>query len=238
MTRTTPLTRRPKASRRPWARESIGSSPAPWIWPAWSETSHYGPIKIDTVAPTTQISAPAQVTNKTFTVSWSGSDATSGVHHYEVLSRYDGRLARLADVYRVSTSPYASFTGQNGHRYDFQARAYDQAGNVRTWGDSPQAETAVATVDFVAFGLEVTQAVQDMNNNVPLVEGKRTFARFYVRSASGDHGPVRAQLNLYRDGQFVRRSWRAIRMGASRCARTRIVASLRTASISTCPRPG
>ena len=170
----------------------------------WSETSHYGPIKIDTVAPTTQINAPAQVTNKTFTVSWSGSDATSGVHHYEV--RYRDRTSSpnvWQTWYASTTLTSASFTGQDGHRYTFQARAHDQAGNVRAWSDSPQADTAVATVDFIAFGLEVTQAVQDLNNSVPLVEGKRTFARFHVKSASGDHGPVGAQLNLYRNGQFV-----------------------------------
>ena len=152
----------------------------------WSETSHYGPIKIDTVAPMTQISAPAQVTNKTFTVSWSGSDATSDVHHYEV--RYRDRTSSpnvWQTWYASTTLTSASFTGQDGHKYVFQARAYDQAGNVRTWGDSPQVETAVATIDFAAFGLEVTQAVQDLNNNVPLVEGKRTFARFHVRSSIG-----------------------------------------------------
>ncbi len=59
------------------------------------------------------------------------------------------------------------------------------------------------TVDFSALGLEVTQGIQDMNNSVRLVQDRRTFARFHVRSAAGDHGPVKAQLNLYRDGAFI-----------------------------------
>ncbi len=171
----------------------------------WSEPSNsWGQILIDTVAPTTQISAPAQVTNKTFTVSWSGSDATSGVSRYEV---------RYRDM-TVGSHPWqtwfgttfqssATFVGEDGHKYVFQARATDVAGNVRPWSEAPQAETAVATVDFSAYGLEVTQAVQDLNNSVPLVEGKRTFARFHVKAAAGDYGPVYAQLNLYRNGQFV-----------------------------------
>ena len=144
------------------------------------------------------------MTNKTFTVSWSGSDATSGVNHYEVRYRdmTGGSHAwQTGTPLRPVTS--ASFTGQDGHKYTFQARATDEAGNVRAWSEPPQAETAVATVDFSAIGLEVTQAVQDLNNSVPLVEGKRTFARFHVKSASGDHGPVSAELNLYRNGQFV-----------------------------------
>ncbi len=170
----------------------------------WTSTVHLGPIRIDTVAPTTQINAPAQTTNTTFTVHWSGSDATSGVHHYEARYRDVTPGSQPWQTLTAQTiTPYASFTGQNGHKYAFQARAYDQAGNRQDWSAAPIGYTAVATVDFIAIGLEVTQAVQDLNNSVPLVEGKRTFARFHVKSASGDHGPVKAQLNLYRNGQFV-----------------------------------
>ena len=170
----------------------------------WSAPIHFGPLKIDTVAPTTQINAPAQVTNKTFSISWSGSDATSGAHFYEVRYR-DITVGTYAwQTLKAQTiTTGASFTGQDGHKYVFQARATDYAGNVQAWSAAPTANTAIATVDFSAIGLEVTQAVQDLNNSVPLVEGKRTFARFHVKSASGDHGPVSAQLNLYRNGQFV-----------------------------------
>ena len=165
---------------------------------------HFGPLKIDTVAPTTQIDAPAQVSNKTFSISWSGSDATSGAHFYEVRSR-DMTVGTYAwQTLKAQTiTTGASFTGQDGHKYDFQARATDNAGNVQAWSTAPTANTTIATVDFSAIGLEITQAVQDLNNSVPLVEGKRTFARFHVKSAAGDHGPVSAQLNLYRNGQFV-----------------------------------
>lgn len=169
----------------------------------WTSTVHYGPIKIDTVAPVTQINAPAQTTNTTFIVSLSASDATSGFDYYEV--RYRDMTAgshawqTLPDVY----THHIDFVGKDGHRYDFQARAHDRARNKQDWSTAPIGHTEVVTVDFSAIGLEVTQAVQDMVNSVPLVEGKRTFVRFHVKSASGDHGPVGAQLNLYRNGQFV-----------------------------------
>lgn len=170
----------------------------------WTATVHFGPIRIDTTPPTTQISAPAQVASKTFTVSWSGSDAGSGVKHYEVRYR-DNTVASPTwqTLYAATTLTSHSFTGLDGHKYIFQARATDQLGNVPAWSAVPSATTAIATVDFSALGLEVTQGIQDMNNSVRLVQDRRTFARFHVRAAAGDHGPVKAPLNLYRDSAFV-----------------------------------
>lgn len=170
----------------------------------WSAPAHFGPIRIDTLGPTTQISAPAQVTNKTFTVSWSASDAGSGVAYYEVRYRdLTGTSQAWKTLSTATTLTSKIFTGMDGHRYTFQARGYDALGNVRDWSGVPTANTGVATVDFNAIGLEVTQGIQDMDNSVRMVAGKRTFARLHVNAASGDHGPVKAQLNLYRDGAFV-----------------------------------
>jgi hypothetical protein len=36
--------------------------------------------------------------------------------------------------------------------------------------------------DFVVTAIEVTQAIQDLNNTVPLIAGKRTYARVHVRN--------------------------------------------------------
>lgn len=56
-------------------------------------------------------------------------------------------------------------------------------------------------VDFEAFGIEVTQAVQNMNNTVPLVAGRRVFVRGYARLAANSTGlagfTVPAQLRVY-----------------------------------------
>jgi hypothetical protein len=41
------------------------------------------------------------------------------------------------------------------------------------------------TVDLFADRIEVTQAIQDLNNSVRLVQDKRTFVRFHVHSNSG-----------------------------------------------------
>ncbi len=56
-------------------------------------------------------------------------------------------------------------------------------------------------VDLVATGLEVTQAVQDLNNSVRLVAKKRTFVRFHVRSALGGAVPATARLTVYQGAQ-------------------------------------
>ncbi len=47
--------------------------------------------------------------------------------------------------------------------------------------------TPVVTADLVADALEVTQSVQDLNNSIALVAGKRTFVRFHVHSNAGNY---------------------------------------------------
>jgi hypothetical protein len=41
--------------------------------------------------------------------------------------------------------------------------------------------------DLVIDGMEITQGIQDLDNSVPLVAGKRTFVRLYGRSTSGQY---------------------------------------------------
>ena len=42
--------------------------------------------------------------------------------------------------------------------------------------------TETPAIDLIADKIEVTQAVQDLNNSVRLVQDKRTFVRFHVHS--------------------------------------------------------
>jgi Leucine-rich repeat (LRR) protein len=49
--------------------------------------------------------------------------------------------------------------------------------------------------DFVIDSIEVTQAIQDLDNTVPLVAGKRTYARVHVRNVGEpSYQPVTARL--------------------------------------------
>ena len=56
--------------------------------------------------------------------------------------------------------------------------------------------------DLQAVGLEVTQTIQDLNNSVRLVAGKRTFVRFHVRSPQGAQIST-AELRATRGGQSI-----------------------------------
>ncbi len=56
------------------------------------------------------------------------------------------------------------------------------------------------TADMIVQGIEVTQAIQDLNNTVPLVAGKPAIARVYVGAGGIVHGPisgVTVQLKAY-----------------------------------------
>ena len=57
-------------------------------------------------------------------------------------------------------------------------------------------------LDFAAYGIEVTQGVQDLNNTVPLVANKRTFVRGYAKVAANttkfSEFDVPAQLRVHR----------------------------------------
>jgi hypothetical protein len=100
----------------------------------------------------------------------------------------------------------AIFTGETGHYYQFQCRARDQVGNVEPWPSSSyQSQTGVASMDLEVIGLEVTQGIQDMNNSVPLIGGKRTVVRFHVRSqwANPTSMPVTAYLQVWRQGTYM-----------------------------------
>ena len=169
-----------------------------------SITKDYGIFYIDVARPTCTANSPHNVHGLPFNVSWSGNDEGTGIATYEVQVR-DATLETGWKPWKNTPSAgSASFTsGQDGHIYQFRCRATDAIGNVGYWRTPYDSETNVATVDFEVLGMEVTQAVQDLNNSVVLIEGKRTFVRFHVRSTPGDYGPVSAELRAYRDGKWL-----------------------------------
>ena len=56
--------------------------------------------------------------------------------------------------------------------------------NPSSWKTGDFDSSATGSANLIANWLEVTQAVQDPTNSVVLVDGKRTFVRFHVRSAT------------------------------------------------------
>jgi hypothetical protein len=65
-----------------------------------------------------------------------------------------------------------------------------------------QGQLEAPVTDLVVDAMEVTQAVQDLNNSVPMVMGKRTYVRVYTHSTNGTY-PTTAVLRVQFGGSGV-----------------------------------
>jgi Tol biopolymer transport system component len=111
-------------------------------WVDWQTT--------DVTPPTSSVTAPALAANPVFPVSWSGTDAQSGVKTYDVQVR-DGPGGSWVPWMTATTQTAAVFSGELAHTYYFQARARDWAGNVEAYpGGNGSAMTA--TPQYVMRG--------------------------------------------------------------------------------------
>ncbi|HJP89403.1 MAG TPA: hypothetical protein VJ850_10250 [Candidatus Limnocylindrales bacterium] len=64
-------------------------------------------------------------------ISWTGTDADSGIASYDVQRSYDG--AAYATIASATTATSLDWTMTPGHTYKFRVRARDKAGNVGAW---------------------------------------------------------------------------------------------------------
>ena len=89
-------------------------------------------IVLDTAPPSSTVEAlTAYQANTSFVISWSGSDAASGVDSYDVQYR-DGAVS-WTDWLTETTETSATLVGEDGRTYYFQSRARDNAGNVEAY---------------------------------------------------------------------------------------------------------
>jgi len=94
-------------------------------------------FKIDTTPPSSEVEElPKVQTSTTFTVSWEGSDALSGIRWYDVQYKKDN--GPWIDWLTHTTRTSEQFAGERGHTYYFRCRAQDNAGN---WEDYGEADT-------------------------------------------------------------------------------------------------
>lgn len=99
---------------------------------------------VDTTPPAASIAPlPPFLATPDFTVSWSGSDAISGIKLYNLQFRYGDQPWQ--DWLIGTTQTSASASGENGVPIYFRVQAKDNAGNVSAW-DSPGMDTGT-TVD-------------------------------------------------------------------------------------------
>lgn len=88
--------------------------------------------RLDSTPPVaTMASLPRYTAATSFTVSWSGTDAT-GIKSFDV-QRKVGAAGTWTNWLTGTTARSQSFTGQDGSTYYFRCRATDNAGNVGAW---------------------------------------------------------------------------------------------------------
>jgi predicted phage tail protein len=86
---------------------------------------------VDTTAPLASLEALQPLSFGAFQVTWSGSDATSGVASYDIEVQLDG--GAWVNWISATTQTSALFTPTIGHTYSFRVRAVDHAGNAGGW---------------------------------------------------------------------------------------------------------
>ena len=107
---------------------------------------------LDTVAPTSQVATlPPTQASATFTVTWSGSDAGSGIDHYALYVAADGGAFTpwLLSTPLTAAQFYASGPGV----YAFASIATDRAGNVEATAPAVEATTEVISDVVDAAGV-------------------------------------------------------------------------------------
>mgnify|MGYP000895430634 CR=1 FL=1 len=99
---------------------------------------------VETVPPTSRVlELPAYTNNKTFTVSWNGTDESSGIDYYSIDSSTDG--VNWETWISKTTDNSSVFTGEDNQTYYFRSNAVDRAGNKEPDHPEPDAQTKVYT---------------------------------------------------------------------------------------------
>jgi diphthamide biosynthesis methyltransferase len=113
--------------------------------------SYSNSILLDTTPPDVDITSPTTSNTLYFTVSWSGTDATSGIADFDI--QYKVGASGTYVTWLSATSLASEQFGPSlpvlvvpGELYTFRLRARDNAGNESGYALSPETETQVLDV--------------------------------------------------------------------------------------------
>ena len=142
---------------------------------------------------------------------------------------YDWRFYLLYDCEHGIRVPIEA-TANNGHHFVKWSGDAADVGKVV----NPYSPSTTVTVDGIHYhlvanfapgtteliGMEVTQAIQDWTNSVPLIENKTTYVRAHIQSNEPEPVRVVAKLRGFRDGDELPESpLRALNQGGAIYAR-------------------
>jgi hypothetical protein len=103
-----------------------------------------GSVDIDLTGPASSITSLPATSPANIPLTWSGTDALSGISTYDVQVR-EGSAGNWTDVVTNTASTSTTYPGTNGHVYFFRTRAKDAAGNLEDWPADFDTYTVVDT---------------------------------------------------------------------------------------------
>lgn len=150
-------------------------------------------VNIDITPPSAAFQTPPPVSASTaFLLSWSGSDALSGLDHFEIQVNRDGAGWQDWQTSLPANTLQAWFTGEFGHQYAFRLRAVDRAGNFSVYASA--ALSVEATCQKDAFDAGSGDNTRLTVRDIPLKQfethnfcgvGDEDWVHF--NAAAGDH---------------------------------------------------
>lgn len=176
---------------------------APLVVQRHAESLEYA-YRLDGKGPSITLHAPAEASNFSFDVSWSGADERSGLGGFLVDWRRDGgHWTRWLDGTRDTR---ATFSGAWGTTYEFRAQSIDHVGN-------PSPNVAVATTRVISKPL----ATEDVNDApearfLAPAHGAALAGMTLItwRASDPDGAPVTSKLEASDDGGAT---WRTLHVG-------------------------
>ena len=147
-------------------------------------------IMLDTLPPDSSISQlPAETNGSNITVTWNGSDATSGILSFDL--QYRDASGIWVNWIRKSIQTSAIFSGTTGHTYYFRVRALDRAGNQQEYPGEAQSKIFFRPIDLPIIMIDAPSESSTVHGVVTILgrayhpDSRANILRVEIRIDSG-----------------------------------------------------